>query len=110
MNEQNCAFQYAKITGFIFGRNTEIVCDKSGLSEDEAKELWNEYYSDCAKHIKSGGTAEMVIWVEMIDPHSYGKYSHYISEDAESDGIVIWEIKKTYFPSKLDKQLEKATQ
>ena len=94
--DKNCAFQYAKITGEIF-RDTKIICDESGLTLDEAKELWNKYYPDLAKHIKNGNTGEMAIWINMIDKHSYGETLAHISTDAESDGQSIWEIKKQYF-------------
>lgn len=87
--EKNCAFQYAKIDGH-FLRRTNIVCDKTSLTLDEAKALWNEYYSDCAKWIKQGNTAEMVIWINMSTPESYGDSLQYISTDAESDGNNIW--------------------
>src|SRR4051812_15395306 len=97
--EKNCAFQYAKITGQIF-RNTKIVCDKSGLTLDEAKELWNQYYPDLAKHIKYGETGEMVIWINMENEHSYGEKLCHISTDAESDGDRIWETVKTFFTKK----------
>lgn len=96
MEERNCAFQYAKITGQFF-RDTKIVCDESDLTLSEAKELWNKYYSDLAKHIKNGETGEMVIWINMPDSHSYGDKLQHISTDAESDGINIWETRKEYF-------------
>jgi len=92
---RDCAFQYAKMSEW---RQTEILCDKSGLTITEAKELWNKYYQDCAKHIKSGGTAEMVIWINMHDGHTYGDTLQYISTDAESDGNRIWETTKKFFP------------
>jgi hypothetical protein len=41
----------------------------------------------------------------MPDSHSYGDTLQYISTDAESDGIDIWETKKTYF-TKQFKELE----
>jgi len=94
--ERNCAFQYAKMTGGIL-RDTEIVCDKTSLTIDEAKELWNQYYPDCAKHIKDGGSSEMVIWINMDSPQSYGDHFEYITPDAESDGDIIWETKKSFF-------------
>lgn len=96
--KRDCAFQYAKIHGSMF-RRTEIVCDKSELTLTEAKELWNQYYSDFAKHIKDGDdTAEMAIWINMPDPHSYGETLYHISTDAESDGKDIWVTTKQYFP------------
>lgn len=98
MEERNCAFQYAKITGQIF-RDTKIVCDKSELTLSEAKELWNKYYSDLAKHIKDGNSGEMAIWIDMVDAHSYRDTLEHISTDAESDGNRIWETKRTYFTS-----------
>lgn len=96
MENRNCAFQYAKITGQIF-RDTKIVCDESDLTLDEAKALWNKYYPDLAKHIKNGETGEMAIWIDMPDNTSYGKTLQHISTDAESDGIHIWETKREYF-------------
>lgn len=96
--QTNCAFQYAKISEL--GR-TEIIFDKSELTLQEAKDLWNKYYMDCAKHIKNGGTSEMVIWINMEDKYSYRDTLEYISTDAESDGYDIWETTKKYFTKKL---------
>jgi len=95
--ERNCAFQYAKINGQFF-KNTEIVCDESRLTLDEAKGLWNQYYPDLANHIKGGETGEMAIWINMKDEYSYSETLCHISTDAESDGTKIWEVKKEYFP------------
>lgn len=94
--ERNCAFQYAKIKDGFF-RNTTIVCDKTELTIDEAKELWNKYYPDAARWIHEGSCVEMVIWINMQDPKSYGESLQYISTDAESDGNIIWETKRSYF-------------
>ena len=78
-------------------RNTEIVCDKTSLTFDEAKELWNQYYEDAAKWIKNEGVVEMVLWINMETPSSYDEFKHFISTDAESDGHNIWVVKKEYF-------------
>lgn len=94
--ERNCAFQYAKISGSMF-MQTEIVVDKTRITLGEAKRLWNKYYPDCARHIKDGGIAEMVIWINMQTPTSYGETLEYISTDAESDGITIWHTEKRTF-------------
>jgi hypothetical protein len=91
--EKNCAFQYAK-NRFM---GSEMVCDKSELTLDEAKALWNEYYPDLAKHINGGMTGEMVIWINMANAHSYGETLQHISTDAESNGVDIWETRRTYF-------------
>ena len=99
--EKNCAFQYAKMKDGIF-RDTKIVCDKSELTLDEAKKLWNEHFADAAKWIKEGNTVEMVIWINMATPQSYGDALQYISTDAESDGVSIWETKKSYFKQYAD--------
>lgn len=96
MNKKNCAFQYAKMSG-EHCKSIKIVCDKSELTIEEAKQLWDEYYYDAAKWIKSGNTVEMVIWIDMETPSSYGDSLQYISTDAESDGRYIWETKKMYF-------------
>ena len=96
MKTKNCAFQYAKITSGII-RNTTIVEDKTNLTLQEAKELWNRHYDDCASWIKDGNLAEMVIWVNMEDSNSYNDYLQYISTDAESDGNTIYVIKRNNF-------------
>ena len=81
---------------------TKIICDETSLTLEQAKKLWNEYFPDCAKHIKDGESAEMVIWIGMETPQSYGNHLQYISTDAESDGISIWETKKVYFTKQYD--------
>lgn len=95
-NEKNCAFQYVKMSNGIF-KDIKIIEDKSELTLNEAKQLWNLYFSDAAKWIKEGDTVEMVIWINMSTPESYGDTLVYISTDAESDGVSIWETKKSYF-------------
>jgi len=99
--EQNCAFQYAKMKSGIF-RDTTIVEDKSSITLTKAKELWNTHFSDAAKWIKDGNTVEMVIWIDMSTPQSYGEALQYISSNAESDGISIWETRKNYFTQSFD--------
>lgn len=85
------------MTNGIF-RDTKIVCDKNEITLKEAIELWNEYYPDAARHIKDGNPVEMVIWIEMDKPTSYGKHLQYISTDAESDGVNIWVTERKNFP------------
>ena len=93
----NCAFQYVTV-GDGFVQKTTIVCDETGISYERAKELWNKYYPECAKWIKEeGNTAEMVLWVNMNGPHSYKDYDQYISTDAQSDGVRIWEMQRKDF-------------
>jgi hypothetical protein len=95
MEQRNCAFQYAKMK---WGR-TEIVYDLTSLTLDEAKACWRDSYDDCAKWIKDGGTAEMVIWIDMDTPTSYEKHLEYISTDADSDGRSIWvNLRHTFKP------------
>lgn len=95
-NGKNCAFQYAKMKAGIF-IDAEIVVDKSELTLDEAEKLWNLHFADAARWIKEGNTVEMVIWINMQTPQSYGDSLQYISPDAESDGVSIWETKRSYF-------------
>ena len=99
--EKNCAFQYAKMTEGIYS-NAKIVEDKSELTLDEAKKLWNSHFADAAKWIKEGNTVEVVIWINMATPQSYGDTLQYISTDGESDGVSIWETKKSYFKQYAD--------
>lgn len=86
--EKDCAFQFWKSALYLVSGES-IVCDKTSLTLDEAKALWNQYYDDCARHIHDGGTCEMVIWINMQTPQSYGESLEYVSTDAESDGITI---------------------
>ena len=95
--ERNCAFQYAKVTTGMFSRTT-IIEDQSSLTLDEVKALWNKHYPDAAKWIRNGDTAEMVIWINMSSPGSYGESLQYIDSDAESDGVNIWKTIRTDFP------------
>ena len=95
-NKRECAFQYAKITGNFY-RSTKIVCDETNLTLDEAKNLWNKYFPDLAEHIKNGETGEMIIWINMENDCAYKEKLEHISTDAESDGISIWETRRTYF-------------
>lgn len=99
--QRNCAFQYAKIRDGIY-RDTKIVKDESELTLEEAKSLWNEYYPDAAKWIKDGGSVEMVIWINMATPQSYGDTLQYISTDAESNGVDIWVTERKWFPKKIE--------
>jgi hypothetical protein len=85
------------MTGTRLYSNTKIVCDKNELTLEEAQKLWNEYYEDAAKWIKDGGEVEMVIWINMETPNSYGDTLQYISTDAHSDGVRIWEERKVVF-------------
>lgn len=93
--EKDCAFQFWK-SRLSMSSPDKIVCDETSLTLDEAKTLWNKHYAECAKHIHDGGTCEMVIWVNMATPQSYGDSLEYISTDAESDGVTITE--KRAFP------------
>lgn len=96
--ERNCAFQYAYTKNRIFG-DTVIVCDKSGITLDEAKELFNSYKSDIIKILKNKDdyqSLEAVIWVNMVDEFSYGDTLVYITLDFETDGEDIWETIKQY--------------
>ena len=101
--ERNCAFQYAEMSTGIF-RNTKIVHDAAELTLSEAKELWNSYYPQAARHIKNEGEVELVIWINMPDKYSYGESLEYISTDAGSDGNEIWESKRNYFTRKFKDQ------
>lgn len=100
--KRDCAFQYAKMSGSIF-KDIKMVSDETRLTLDEAKNLWNKHFPDCAKHIKNGGTVEMVIWINMETSSSYVDTLEYISTDAESDGYSVWETRKTYFTKEFKK-------
>ena len=71
-------------------------------TQDILETASNLYYTDAAKWIKENNTVEMVIWINMKDASSYGDTAQYISTDAESDGINIWETRKSYFKQYTD--------
>jgi hypothetical protein len=96
--QRNCAFQYYKVYDKGFGSRSEMVCDLTDLTRGEANALWDKHYPDCAKHINSGNSAEMAVWIEGTEGSPFRETSHYISTDAESDGKLIWETTRSYFP------------
>ena len=96
-NTKNCALQYAYTDSGFMGR-TVIVHDESELTMEEAKAIWSKYYPDAAKRIKNGDSVEMALWINMPNPQGYGETLHYINGDSESDGVNVWEVKKTMFP------------
>lgn len=100
MEQKNCAFQFVVTTGRFF-KDIEIVEDKRGLTLSEAKELWNKYYPEAKKHIKSGDSIDMAIWINMTDEYSFGEKLHHIGSDAELDGNYIVERSVKYFPQTL---------
>lgn len=100
MEEKNCAFQYAYTKGGIF-RDTKIVCDKSAITLDEAKALFNSYKKEIIGILKNKDdydSLEAVIWIDMKDEFSYGDTLIYITLDFDTDGTDIWEVKKEYIP------------
>lgn len=95
---RDCAFQYAYTKGTFF-RETKIVCDKSNLTFQEAKDLFNFYKKDIINILKNKDdytSLEAVIWVNMKDEFSYNENKVYITLDFETDGNYIWEVKKEY--------------
>ena len=95
--ERNCAFQYAYTTGRIF-RQTTIVQDKSGLTLDEAIELYRHHKKDIIKKLQNEDveSLEAVIWTGMIDSYSYKGSLIYITHDYKTDGEKIWQEVKEY--------------
>jgi hypothetical protein len=105
--KRNCAFQYAHTSpGFL--QSTKIIEDKTSLTLDEAKNLWDKHYPDCAKKIKDGYSCEMVIWINMETPNSYGDSLEYISYDAQSNGTTIWEERRFYFTKNFQEKSDSA--
>jgi len=96
--ERNCAFQYAYIKNRLF-RDTQIVCDKSALTLNEAKGLFNNYKKDIINILKNKEdylSLEAVIWINMVDEFSYGETLVYVTLNFETDGKDIWETVKQY--------------
>ena len=62
-NVRHCAFQYWN------GR--KMVEDKSELTLDEAKELWNTHYLDMVEKTEEGEDIEVAIWINMQNDSDY---------------------------------------
>lgn len=82
--KKNCAFQYYD------GYNVKV--DKSNLTLDEAKKLWNENYNNMVKNTKEGAEIETAIWINMKDDSDYIETLIHLSSPNESDG-QLWEKK-----------------
>ena len=63
LDVRHCAFQYWN------GR--KMVKDKSELTLVEAKNLWNEYYSDMVEKTEESDNIEVAIWINMKDESDY---------------------------------------
>lgn len=97
---RDCAFQYATINKDLI-RGISIDCDRSELTLEEAKALWNEYYPKAARAIDSGLQVQMYLWVNMQDSSDYTETLWQIDVHAQSDGVKIWKTERIDFPKKL---------
>lgn len=85
---RNCAFQYA----YKEWRYTTIVCDKTILTFDEAKELFLHHRQDIINKLQDENYSqvEACIWINMPDEYSFGEKYLYIDDDYQTDGKRIW--------------------
>ena len=61
--KKNCAFQYYN--------GVKVVCDKTKLTLEEAKNLYNEYYEDMVYRVSCFREIEVAIWINMKDITDY---------------------------------------
>lgn len=90
---RNCAFQYA------YKRwNIEMVCDKTNLTFEEAKDLFLEYKQDIINKLQDDDYSqiEACIWINMPDEYTFGDYYLYITDEYKTDGKRIWTEEKQY--------------
>lgn len=73
----NCAFQYWN------GR--KLVEDKSEITLDEAKKIWNEHYDDMVQQVTDGEDIEVAIWINMKEKCDYNEtLVHLYSPDVKN--------------------------
>ena len=88
-NKRNCAFQYYN--------GKKVVCDKTELTLQEAKSLFNEYYSDMVRQVNIGHEIECVIWIDMKDTFDYDKSLIWLQNPSVDNSGTLYEESKTYF-------------
>ena len=81
---RHCAFQYYN--------GTKVVCDKHTLTLEEAKDLWNEYYTDMVEKTTDNEDIEVAIWINMKDNSDYRDTLIHLSAPEVRDG-KLWEPK-----------------
>ena len=69
--EAQCAIQNVKHCAFQYYNGRSVVCDRYALTLEEAKELWNEYYTDMVEKTTDGEDIEVAIWINMKDDSDY---------------------------------------
>lgn len=85
--KKDCAFQYYN------GRN--VVEDMSGITLEEAKEFWNEWYDDIVKESKNDSDVEVAIWINMKDKDTYRDTLIHLRRPNVDEHGRLWE--KQYF-------------
>ena len=88
-NKKNCAFQYYN--------GTKTVCDKTELTLQEAKDLFNDYYADMVRQITHCYKIECVIWIDMKDTFDYDKSLIWLQNPSVDNSGTLYEESKTYF-------------
>ena len=84
-NVRNCAFQYWN------GR--KMVADKSELTLDESKELWNAHYADMVKKTEESEDIKVAIWINMKDGSDYRETLIHLISPEVRDGKLYDEPK-----------------
>ena len=86
---KSCAFQYYN--------GTKTVCDKTELTLQQAKDLFNDYYADIVRRVKAGHEIECAIWVDMQDAFDYDKTLIWLQNPSVDNSGTLYEESKTYF-------------
>ena len=70
-NQGQCAIHNVRHCAFQYWNGRKMVEDKSELTLEEAKSLWNEHYADMVEKTEESEDIEVAIWINMQDESHY---------------------------------------
>jgi len=95
-------FQYAYDNGFhssmVSYSSIKIVADTGLITEKEANELWDKYYDDCIRRLKSDERPQMCIWKDCSSETDYNAVEREIDyrDDLEIRADGVYKVEKTF--------------
>lgn len=69
--KQQCAMQNVRHCAFQYWNGCKMIEDKSELTLNEAKNLWNTHYADMVEKTEESEDIEVAIWINMQDESDY---------------------------------------
>lgn len=70
-NQEQCAIHNVRHCAFQYWNGRKMVEDKSELTLEEAKNLWNQHYADMVEKTEDSEDIEVAIWINMQDESDY---------------------------------------